>query len=69
MGFMLGLIYDFNKELWIRIIREAVSVASDGAVLLFTVSSKPEMKFLLMPSSGQEVEGENRGQYGCGRRL
>jgi SAM-dependent methyltransferase len=58
MGFMLGLIYDFNKELWIRIIREAVSVASDGAVLLFTVSSKPEIEILADALFRAGVEGE-----------
>jgi SAM-dependent methyltransferase len=58
MGFMLGLIYEFNKELWIRIIREAVSVASDGAVLLFTVSSKPEIEILADALFRMGVEGE-----------
>jgi SAM-dependent methyltransferase len=46
MGFMLGLVYEFNKELWTSIMREAVLVASEGALLLFTVSSKPEIEIL-----------------------
>lgn len=58
MGFMLGLIYEFNKELWIRIIREAISVAADEAVLLFTVSSKPEIEILADALLKAGVEGE-----------
>jgi SAM-dependent methyltransferase len=58
MGFMLGLIYEFNKELWIRIIREAVSIAADEAVLLFTVSSKPEIEIIADALLHAGVEGE-----------
>lgn len=58
MGFMLGLIYEFNKALWIRIVREAVSVAADGAILLFTVSSKPEIEILADALGRAGVEGE-----------
>ncbi|WP_048136293.1 class I SAM-dependent methyltransferase [Methanosarcina sp. 1.H.T.1A.1] len=58
MGFMLGLVYEFNKELWTGIMREAVSVASDGAVLLFTVSSKPEIEILADTLLKAGVEGE-----------
>jgi len=46
MGFMLGLVYEFNKELWTGIMREAISVANEGALMLFTVSSKPEIEIL-----------------------
>ena len=58
MGFMLGLVYEFNKELWTGIMREAVSVAADGAVLLFTVSSKPEIEILADTLLRAGVEGE-----------
>jgi len=58
MGFMLGLVYEFNKGLWTGIMREAVSVASDGAVLLFTVSSKPEIEILADALFKAGVEGE-----------
>lgn len=58
MGFMLGLIYEFNKELWTGIMREAVSVAADGAVLLFTVSSKPEIEILADALLKAGVKGE-----------
>lgn len=58
MGFMLGLIYEFNKELWTGIMREAVSVASEGALLLFTVSSRPEIEILAGALRGAGVKGE-----------
>lgn len=58
MGFMLGLIYEFNKELWTSIMREAVQVANDNALLLFTVSSKPEIEILAAALSREGVEGE-----------
>lgn len=58
MGFMLGLVYEFNKELWTGIMREAVSVAADGAVLLFTVSSKPEIEILADTLLKAGVKGE-----------
>jgi hypothetical protein len=58
MGFMLGLIYEFNKELWTGIIREAISVANKGALLLFTVSSKPEIEILTEALHRAGVEGD-----------
>ena len=58
MGFMRGLVYEFNKGLWVRIVREAVSVAADGAVLLFTVSSKPEIEILADALFRAGVDGE-----------
>lgn len=58
IGFMLGLVYEFNKELWIGIMREAVSVASEGALLLFTVSSRPEIEILAGALRAAGVKGE-----------
>jgi SAM-dependent methyltransferase len=58
MGFMLGLVYEFNKELWKSIMREAVLVASEGALLLFTVSSKPEIEILADALRRAGVKGE-----------
>ena len=58
IGFMLGLVYEFNKELWIGIMREAVSVASEGALLLFTVSSRPEIEILVGALHGAGIKGE-----------
>ncbi len=58
IGFMLGLVYEFNKELWTGIMREAVSVANEGALLLFTVSSKPEIEILAGALLRAGVKGE-----------
>ncbi|HET8687778.1 MAG TPA: class I SAM-dependent methyltransferase [Methanosarcina sp.] len=58
MGFMLGLVYEFNKELWTDIMREAVSVASENALMLFTVSSKPEIEILAGVLLRAGVKGE-----------
>lgn len=58
MGFMLGLVYEFNKALWITIMREAVSVANEGALMLFTVSSKPEAEILAGALLRAGVKGE-----------
>jgi SAM-dependent methyltransferase len=58
MGFMLGLVYEFNKELWTGIMREAVSVANEGALMLFTVSSKPEIEILTETLLRAGVKGE-----------
>lgn len=58
VGFMLGLVYEFNKELWTSIMREAVSVACEGALLLFTVSSKPEIEILAGALRRAGVKGE-----------
>ena len=58
MGFMLGLVYEFNKELWINIVREMASVANEGALMLFTVSSKPEAEILAGTLLRSGVKGE-----------
>lgn len=58
MGFMLGLVYEFNKELWINIVREMASVANEGALMLFTVSSKPEAEILAGALLMAGVKGE-----------
>lgn len=58
MGFMLGLVYEFNKDLWVNIMREAASVANEGALMLFTVSSKPEAEILVETLLRAGVKGE-----------
>lgn len=58
MGFMLGLVYEFNKDLWVNIMKEAVSVANEGALMLFTVSSKPEAEILAGALLREGVKGE-----------
>jgi SAM-dependent methyltransferase len=58
MGFMLGLVYEFNKELWTDIMTEAEAIANEGALLLFTVSSKPEIEILAGALLRAGVKGE-----------
>ncbi|MCQ1536301.1 class I SAM-dependent methyltransferase [Methanosarcina sp. KYL-1] len=58
LGFMLGLVYEFNSELWTGIMREAAAVSRNGGLLLFTVSSKPEIEILAEALRNAGVEGE-----------
>jgi SAM-dependent methyltransferase len=58
LGFMLGLVYEFNSELWTGIMREAAAVAKRGGLLLFTVSSKPEIEILAGTLRRAGIEGE-----------
>ncbi|MDD4330760.1 MAG: class I SAM-dependent methyltransferase [Methanosarcinaceae archaeon] len=46
VGFMLGLVYEFNKGLWIGIVKEAAKVTAKGGLLLFSVKSRPEIEIL-----------------------
>ena len=58
MGFMLGLVYEFNKDLWVNIMRETASVVSEGALMLFTVSSRHEAEILAGALLRAGVKGE-----------
>jgi SAM-dependent methyltransferase len=46
IGFMLGTIYVFNKDIWITIMRESLKVVKPGGQLLFTVNRREEMDIL-----------------------
>ncbi|NIA03005.1 MAG: iron-containing alcohol dehydrogenase, partial [Nitrospirae bacterium] len=46
IGFMLGTIYVFNKDIWINIMRESLKVVKPGGQLLFTVNKPEEMDIL-----------------------
>ncbi len=58
VGFMLGLVYEFNKDLWVGIVKEAAKVVTEGGLLLFTVKSRPEIEILAGALRGAGVEGE-----------
>ncbi|MGP8321988.1 MAG: class I SAM-dependent methyltransferase [Methanosarcinaceae archaeon] len=67
VGFMLGTIYEFNKDIWARMIFEAAKVAKDGALMLFTVNGKTEMDILVSAIHMAGIEGEvmdNTDQFG-----
>lgn len=46
VGFMLGTIYSFNKNLWENMMAEAVRVLKPGGMILLTVNKKEEIEIL-----------------------
>ena len=58
VGFMLGLVYEFNKNLWVGIVNEAAKVVAKDGLLLFTVKSRPEIEILAEALRRAGVEGE-----------
>lgn len=58
IGFMLGTIYDFNKDIWKAIVREAHKVVRPGGQLLFTVNKQEEMDILTGVLDNLGVNGE-----------
>lgn len=58
VGFMLGTIYEFNKDLWARMMFESAKVAKEGALMLFTVNGKSEMDILESALRMIGIEGE-----------
>ncbi|HJH31926.1 MAG TPA: class I SAM-dependent methyltransferase [Methanosarcinaceae archaeon] len=67
VGFMLGTIYEFNKDMWGRMMFESAKVAKEGALMLFTVNGKSEMDILESALHMAGVEGEvmdNTDQFG-----
>ena len=58
VGFMLGTIYEFNKDIWARMMFESAKVAKDGALMLFTVNGKSEMDILESALRMIGIEGE-----------
>jgi len=57
LGFMLGTIYEFNKNVWRTILEEAVKALGDGGFLLLTVNTKEEADFLASALRSMGVEG------------
>ena len=57
VGFMLGTIYEFNKELWRTIFAESIKVLDDGGFLLLTVNKKEEIDFLASAFKAMNIEG------------
>ncbi|MDO9517056.1 MAG: class I SAM-dependent methyltransferase [Methanosarcinaceae archaeon] len=67
VGFMLGTIYEFNKDMWARMMFESAKVAKDGALMLFTVNGKSEMDILESALRMIGIEGEvmdNTDEFG-----
>ncbi len=57
LGFMLGAIYEFNNAEWEKILREAVSVLTDG-LLVFTVHKREEADFVQSVMDSLRVRGK-----------
>ena len=67
VGFMLGTIYEFNKDMWARMMFESAKVAKDGALMLFTVNGKSEIDILESALRMIGIEGEvmdNTDEFG-----
>ncbi|MFQ6119625.1 MAG: class I SAM-dependent methyltransferase, partial [Methanosarcinales archaeon] len=58
VGFMLGTIYEFNKNIWITILQEAVKVVKEKGTLLFTVRKKEEIDFVKDTLENFGVKGD-----------
>jgi SAM-dependent methyltransferase len=58
LGFMLGTIYDFNKNIWRMIFEESLKTLKDDGFVLFTVNKKEEMDFLAGAFTSMGIEGK-----------
>ncbi len=47
VGFMLGTIYAYNKEMWEKMITEAIKVLKPNGMILLTVNKKEELEILM----------------------
>lgn len=58
IGFMLGTIYEFDKEIWTLMMSESLKVVKPGGILLFTLSKYEEMDILKRILDGLGAVGE-----------
>jgi len=58
IGFMLGTIYEFDKEMWSFMMSESLKVVKPGGILLFTLSKYEEMDILKRILDGLGAVGE-----------
>ncbi len=58
IGFMLGTIYSFNKDIWAAMMDESLKVVKPGGTLLFTVNKREEMDILKEVLDGLGAVGE-----------
>jgi SAM-dependent methyltransferase len=58
IGFMLGTIYSFNKDIWAAMMDESLKVVKPGGMLLFTVNKREEMDILKSVLDGLGAVGE-----------
>jgi SAM-dependent methyltransferase len=58
IGFMLGAIYPFNKDLWARIMSESAGLLRENGLLMFTVHKGEEIIILKEVMDAIGMEGE-----------
>ncbi|MEA1895935.1 MAG: class I SAM-dependent methyltransferase [Euryarchaeota archaeon] len=58
VGFMIGPIQPFNKDMWASILRESVKVVRTGGVLIFTFHDGEELEFAYKVLEGCGVSGD-----------
>ncbi len=58
IGFMLGTIYSFNKDIWAAMMAESLAIVKPGSILLFTVNKPEEMDILKKVLDGLGAAGE-----------
>lgn len=57
-GFMLGTIYPFNKNIWERMMVEAVRVLKHGGMIMLTVNKKEEIDILKSSLEKSGIKGK-----------
>lgn len=58
VGFMLGTIYSFNKNIWERMISESVKLLKPEGMILLTVNKKEEIEILKNALMKNGIHGE-----------
>lgn len=58
VGFMLGSIYAFNKDMWERIIDESIRMLKPGGMVLLTVNKREEIDILQDALNHTGVKGD-----------
>ncbi len=58
IGFMLGAIYPFNKDIWARIMSESAVLLRENGILMFTVHKEEEITILKEVMDGIGMIGE-----------
>ncbi len=57
-GFMLGTIYPFNRNIWEKMMAEAVKVLKPHGMIMVTVNKKEEIEFLAGVLEENHITGE-----------
>ncbi|MDR0767476.1 MAG: class I SAM-dependent methyltransferase [Methanosarcinales archaeon] len=58
IGFMIGTIYEFNKEIWFSIADESVKMLKQGGFLLFTLREEHEANRIADHLKKKGIDGE-----------